>query len=75
MTSHSSRSHRSSGVGRQLSSPDPPLTLPIRRWASRSVMIRRSWVRAIGATTDRRDDVASDFVTARAAAVHHRRAA
>ena len=61
MTSHSSPSHRSTRRGASLA-PDPVVTLPARRGSSRRMMIRRSWVRALGASGDRRHDLASGLV-------------
>ena len=74
MTSHSSSSHRSSGSPGGSSSPDPVVTLPARRWSSRRVMIRRSWVRALSTSTDPKG-VESDLLTARASRSPDRRAA
>jgi hypothetical protein len=75
MTSHSSLSHRSSGRRRLLSSPDLVVTPPPLRSSLRSVMIRRSWVRALATSIDPGDDVASGVVTARTSVPGDRRAA
>jgi hypothetical protein len=75
MTSDSPPSHRSSGARRLLSSPDLVVTPPPLRSSLRSVMIRRSWVRALAASVDPGDDVASGVVTEAASALRDRRAA
>jgi hypothetical protein len=74
MTFHSSLSHRSSGSRGVPSSPDPVVTLPPRRRSSRPVMIRRSWVRAVGTAMDPGDDMASGFLTASASSPDRRAA-
>lgn len=51
MTLHSSSSHRSGGESGASSLPDPLVTMPLRR-GSRRVLIRPSWVRACGTSTD-----------------------
>ena len=74
MTLHSSSSHRSVGESGGSSLPDPVVTLAARRGSSRRVMIRRSWVRALGTSTDARS-AQSDLRTVRASRSRDRRAA
>jgi hypothetical protein len=74
MSLYSSSSHRSVDKGRGSSSPDTAVAQTARRGSSRRVMIRRSWVRALGTSTDPKI-AESDLRTVRVSRSPDRRAA